>query len=129
MPGVYGIGSSGENALCPQSRLAPIMGAAYTSPVRIIARATLNGFVRKRVEPRFQKVVQDHLNSWHAMVSRAAWKGPAELKEQFGSASIVSAERVVFNIKGNDYRLVTAVDYRHGIVLILWLGPHREYDR
>ena len=91
------------------------MGAEYTDPVRIIARGTLNGFVRNRVEHRLQKVVKEQLDSWHAVVSRAAWKSPAELKEQFGSASIVSAERVVFNIKGNDFRLVTAVDFRHGM--------------
>lgn len=95
----------------------------------MIARGTLNGFVRNRVERRLQKFVKDHLDSWHAMVLRAAWKNPAELKKQFGAASIVSAERVVFNIKGNEFRLVTAVDYGHGIVLILWLGTHREYDQ
>jgi mRNA interferase HigB len=47
----------------------------------------------------------------------------------YGSASIVGAERVVFNIKGNDYRLVTAIDYRRGIVFIKWLGAHKDYDK
>jgi mRNA interferase HigB len=56
-------------------------------------------------------------------------KNSAELKEQFSSASIVSSERVVFNIKGNDYRLVTAIDYAHSVMLVLWLGTHREYDQ
>jgi mRNA interferase HigB len=97
--------------------------------VRIIARSTLHGFVRNRVERRMQRIVKDQLDSWFAVVSRAAWKNPAELKEQFRSASIVSGERVVFNIKGNELRLVVAVDYGHGIVLILWLGTHREYDQ
>jgi mRNA interferase HigB len=97
--------------------------------VRIIARGTLIGFVRNRVERRLHRIVRDHLDSWYAMVSRAAWKNPGELKKQFRSASIVSAERVVFNIKGNEFRLVVAVDYGHGIVLILWLGTHREYDQ
>ena len=63
------------------------------------------------------------------MVSRAAWKSSAELKQQFRTASIVSSERVVFNIKGNEFRLVVAVDYDHGMVLVLWLGTHSEYDR
>jgi mRNA interferase HigB len=44
-------------------------------------------------------------------------------------ASIVSADRIVFNIKGNDYRLVVAVDFAKGIVWIKWIGTHREYDR
>ena len=64
-----------------------------------------------------------------ALVSRAQWKNSAEMKQQQRSASIVSSERVVFNIKGNEYRLVVAVDYNHGTVLVIWLGTHREYDQ
>jgi len=84
--------------------------------------------VRNRVEPRQQRVVQDQLDAWYALVSRAAWNNSAELKRQHRNASIVSSERVVFNVKGNEFRLVVAVDYGHGFVLILWLGTHREYD-
>lgn len=96
--------------------------------MRIIARGTLNGFVRNRVEPRLQRTVREQLDSWNALVSRAEWKNSAELKQHYWNASIVSSERAVFNIKGNEYRLVVAVDYKHGIVLVLWLGTHREYD-
>lgn len=46
----------------------------------------------------------------------------------YASASIIGAERVVFNIKGNTYRLVAAVDYRRAIVFIKWIGTHKEYD-
>jgi mRNA interferase HigB len=106
-----------------------MMGAAYAEEVRIIARSTLHAFVRNRVESRQQRVVQDQLDAWYNLVSRAAWRTSAELKEQFRTASIVSSERMVFNIKGNEFRLVAAVDYAHGFVLILWLGTHREYDR
>jgi mRNA interferase HigB len=104
-------------------------GAAYPEWVRIISRGTLKGFVRNRVEPRLQRVVREQLDAWFALVSRAAWKNPAELKQSHRNASIVSSERVVFNIKGNEYRLVVAVDYNHGIVLVVWVGTHREYDR
>lgn len=97
--------------------------------MRVIARGTLNGFVRNRVERRLQKTVKDHLDSWYAIVSRAEWKNSADLKRQHRTASIVSAERVVFNIKGNEFRLVVAVDYVCGVVLIVWLGTHREYDQ
>ena len=97
--------------------------------MRIIARGTLNGLVRNRVERKLQRIIKEHLDSWYAVVSRAEWKNSAELKKLFRSASVVSAERVVFNIKGNEFRLVVAVDYGHGIVLILWLGTHREYDQ
>jgi mRNA interferase HigB len=80
------------------------------------------------VEPRQQRVVQDQLDAWYGLVSRAEWRNSAELKETHRTASIVSSDRVVFNIKGNEFRLVVAVDYKHGFVLILWLGTHREYD-
>jgi mRNA interferase HigB len=95
----------------------------------VIARSTLSGFVRNRVEPRLRQVVQDRLDAWFALVSRAEWKNSAELKMQHRTASIVSSDRVVFNIKGNEFRLVAAVDYIHGVVFVLWLGTHREYDR
>ena len=104
-------------------------GAVYSGLVRIISRSTLNGFVRNRVEPRLQRVVGEQLNAWYAMASSAAWKNSAELKREKQTASIVSSERVVFNIKGNEFRLVVAVDYKNGVVLILWLGTHREYDQ
>lgn len=97
--------------------------------MRVIARGTLNLFVRNRVEPRLRPAVKGQLDAWYAEVSRVMWKSSAELKKQFSAASIVSAERVVFNLKGNDYRLVVAVDYRHHIVLIVWIGTHKEYDR
>lgn len=97
--------------------------------MRIIARSTLNGFVENRVESRLRSGVKRHLDAWHAEVAKATWKNPSELKAQFGSASIVSGERVVFNIKGNDYRLVVAINYHYQVLLIIWLGTHKEYDQ
>ncbi len=97
--------------------------------MRIIARGTLHAFVRNRVERRHQRVVGEHLDAWFALASRAEWKSSAEVKAMFRTASIISRERAVFNIKGNDYRLVVAVDYSHGVILILWIGTHAEYDR
>lgn len=81
------------------------------------------------MDARLQAAVKKQLDAWYAEVERATWKNPTELKAHFGSASIVSGERVVFNIKGNDYRLVVAINYHYQIVLILWLGTHQEYDR
>lgn len=96
--------------------------------MRVIARGTLNGFVRNRVHARHKKAVKAHLDAWYAEVAKAAWKSSAELKSHYSSASIVSAERVVFNIKGNDYRLVVAINYDFQVVLIKWLGTHEEYN-
>ncbi len=97
--------------------------------MRVIARGTLNDFVATRVVRSQRAGVKAHLDAWFAEVAKAEWKNSAELKLQYGSASIVSAERVVFNIKGNDYRLVVAINYDYGIVLIKWVGTHREYDK
>jgi mRNA interferase HigB len=97
--------------------------------VRIITRSTLNGFVKNRVDSRLRTSVKNHLDAWYAEAEKASWKGPAELKAQFRSASIISGERVVFNIRGNDYRLVVAINYHYQILLIIWLGTHKEYDK
>ncbi len=105
------------------------MGASYDCRVRVIARGTLNGFVQNRVDARHQKAVKAQLDAWYAEAEKAAWKSSADLKSQYSSASIVSAERVVFNIKGNDYRLVVAISYAFQLVLIKWLGTHKEYDK
>ena len=81
------------------------------------------------MEARFRAGIKKHLDAWYSEVEKASWKDPGELKAQFGSASIVSGERVVFNIKGNDYRLVVAINYHYQILLIIWLGTHKEYDK
>ena len=62
-------------------------------------------------------------------VRKAKWQTASELKEQYRNASIISAKRTVFNIKGNDYRLIVDIEFRLQIVFIVWLGTHPEYDR
>jgi mRNA interferase HigB len=76
-----------------------------------------------------QALVKTHLDSWYEAAAHAQWKNSAEVKAQYASASILNAERVVFNIKGNDYRLIVAIDYHYKILLIKWLGTHKEYDK
>lgn len=97
--------------------------------MRVIARGTLNLFVQNKVEKSAQAAVKSQLDAWYAEAARATWRNSAELKRQYAAASVVSSERVVFNIKGNDYRLVTAISYQFQIVLIIWLGTHKEYDK
>ncbi len=63
------------------------------------------------------------------MLQPSRWSSAADIKRSYATASIVSADRVVFNIKGNDYRLVVAVDYEKSIVWIKWIGTHKDYDR
>ena len=68
------------------------------------------------------------LDAWFAEASKARWSSAADVKRSYATASIVSADRVVFNIKGNDYRLVVAVDFEKSIVWIKWIGTHKDYD-
>ena len=96
--------------------------------VRIIARGTLNNFVRNRVPANQRRSVQGHLNAWYAEAAAAKWKNSADLKQHYSTASILSAERVVFNIKGNQYRLIVAINYIYQVLLIKWVGTRREYD-
>lgn len=90
--------------------------------VRVIALSTLRDFWRKH------PLAQVPLRSWYAEACRATWKSPAEVKQAHRSASFVAGDRVVFNIKGNDYRLIVAIRYRKQIMYICFIGTHREYD-
>ncbi|MFC3705457.1 type II toxin-antitoxin system HigB family toxin [Devosia honganensis] len=96
--------------------------------MRIIARRTLRLFVDSLEGRKDQPAVKAALAAWFDEVSKAQWSGSADVKRLYATASIVSAERVVFNIKGNDYRLVVSVDFEKAIVWIKWIGSHRDYD-
>ena len=69
------------------------------------------------------------LDAWFGEVKKARWASTADVKRLYATASIVSADRIVFNVKGNAYRLVVAVDFEKSIVWIKWIGGHKEYDR
>lgn len=97
--------------------------------MRIIARRTLREFVSTRAGSKERPALKAALDAWFAEVSRARWRNAAEVRRLYATASIVSAERIVFNIKGNAYRLVVAVDFEKSIVWIKWIGTHRDYDR
>jgi mRNA interferase HigB len=97
--------------------------------MRIIARRTLRRFVEARAAHKDQPALKAALDAWFGEVRRASWVSTADVKRLYASASVVSADRIVFNIKGNDYRLVVAIDFEKSIVWIKWLGTHRDYDR
>lgn len=69
------------------------------------------------------------LKTWFHDVERANWKTPADIKAVYQNASFLANNRVVFNIKGNHYRLVVVVVYQHGVVYLRFVGTHEEYDR
>jgi mRNA interferase HigB len=66
--------------------------------------------------------------AWCDEVKKVRWRQPADIKAQYASASILKNRRVVFNLKGNDYRLIVAVAYNTGFVYVKFIGTHAEYD-
>lgn len=91
--------------------------------MRIIARKTLRDFWETYPDE------EQSLRAWFANAQNAEWKSPADVKADYRNASIIANNRVVFNIKGNRYRLVTAVNYPYGIIYIRFVGTHQEYDQ
>ena len=97
--------------------------------MRVIARRTLREYVEARAGHRDQPALKAGLDAWFDEVRRARWASTADVTRLYASASIVSADRVDFNIKGNDYRLVVAIDFEKGIVSFKRIGTHSDYDR
>ncbi len=91
--------------------------------MRVIALKTLKTYWAK------ETIVEQALKSWYAVVVKAEWSNPNELKKQFENASIISNKRVVFNIHGNKYRLIVDIEYSIKQVYIVWIGTHVEYDK
>ena len=69
------------------------------------------------------------LRAWYAIARRAQWRSSTDIKAEYASASVVGGNRVVFNIKGNTYRLIVIAEYRKGRLSIRFVGTHSEYDR
>lgn len=91
--------------------------------MRVIAISTLREFWEQYPQ------AETPLRSWFADACRADWKTPAEIKDAHRNASFVGSNRVVFNIKGNDFRLVVAVHYKRRMMYVRFVGTHAEYDK
>jgi mRNA interferase HigB len=91
--------------------------------MRIIARSTLKEFWLKHPD------AEQPLKGWFDDVARSNWQTPSDIKEIYANASIIANNRVIFNIKGNTYRLVVHVRYDIGIVFIRFIGTHQSYDK
>src|SRR5437879_937426 len=90
--------------------------------MRIIAKKTLKDFWAN--EPAAQAA----LEAWHAEAKNAEWSSPADVKANYGTASILKDGRVVFNICGNKYRLVVWINYEFFTIYVRFVGTHKEYD-
>lgn len=91
--------------------------------MRIIARSTLREFWQKYPDS------EQSLKAWFYDVKSANWQSPSEIKNVYANASIIANNRVVFNIRGNRYRLIVHVRYDIGIVFIRFIGTHQDYDK
>ncbi|MDQ6967971.1 MAG: type II toxin-antitoxin system HigB family toxin [Mariprofundaceae bacterium] len=94
--------------------------------MRVIARSAIREFLNSNSSYADSK---EALEAWYQHTLKADWSTPAELKEQFKSASILQDGRVVFNIVGNKYRLVVWINYAYRVVYIRFIGTHEEYDK
>ncbi len=91
--------------------------------MRIVAITTLQAFWEKHPDAKAP------LQAWYALASRVGWKSPIDIKAAYRNASFIANDRVVFNIKGNDYRLVVPVRYDQGLMFIRFVGSHSQYNK
>ena len=96
---------------------------AIPNQMRIISKKTLRDFWMKHHD------VEEQLKSWFQEASLAEWTAPKQIKKDFPSASFLMNNRVVFNIKGNRYRLIVRVNYDFKTIWIRFIGTHAEYDK
>jgi mRNA interferase HigB len=92
--------------------------------MRIIALSTLRFFYE---QDRYADS-QEPLAQWYHFVKKADWSSPSDVKADFGGASVLRFNRVVFNIGGNKYRLVVKINYAYRVIYIRFIGPHNAYD-
>jgi mRNA interferase HigB len=90
--------------------------------MRVIAIKSLREFWIRHPD------AEQSLKAWFDEASKAGWKTPQDIKRRFATASFLANRRVVFNIKGNDYRLVVSVAYQFEAIYIKFVGTHAEYD-
>lgn len=91
--------------------------------MRVIARKTLKCFYE--VHPD----AEGALKAWYAEAKGAEWRTPQDIRDRYRSADFLAGDRVIFNIRGNRYRLIVEINYSTGIVYIRWFGSHADYDR
>lgn len=93
--------------------------------MRIVKEKTLIEYCR---QSKYRQA-KESVKAWIYEVRFSTWNNANELKAKYGNASIISTKRVVFNIKGNDYRLIVDIEFKLKIVFVVWFGTHKEYDK
>ena len=91
--------------------------------MRIISRKALRLFWERHPD------AEQALRAWYHDAQQASWQSPDNIRQVYATASIIANNRVVFNIRGNNYRLIVAINYPYQIIYIRFVGTHAEYDR
>lgn len=91
--------------------------------MRVFSRKTLIEFWQKHSDS------EQALKAWFSEAEKSQWKSPEQIKQIYPHASILPDNRIVFNIKGNTYRLIVKINYDYGQVFIRFIGTHAEYDK
>jgi mRNA interferase HigB len=90
--------------------------------MRVVGRETLDLFCSRHADAR------KWIANWTADVESSTWTTPQAIKDRYSTASFVGGNTVIFNVKGNDYRLEVTVAFKTGLVVVKWAGTHAEYD-
>ena len=91
--------------------------------MKVVGRKRLAAFCGKHADAR------KWIENWLAEIESASWATPNEVKRRYAAASLLGRNLIIFNVKGNDYRLEVSVAYRTSVVTVIWAGTHAEYDK
>jgi mRNA interferase HigB len=94
----------------------------------VIGTELIEYYLADRTGHKGIKTARSQYQAWLDIVGRAQWRNPEDVKASYPKASILKGSRVVFNIKGNDYRLIARIQYQAGVLAIRFFGTHAKYD-
>lgn len=113
-----------DDSICRNSNCLHFANFYYTFAVmNIIVKRTILFYVAQYPQAKTS------LLTWYQEFSRQGFKNFNELKSVYSSASLVGQGRVIFNIKGNDFRLIVSINFRHQAAYIIWFGTHKDYNK
>jgi mRNA interferase HigB len=95
----------------------------------VIGTEVVERYFRAHTGHKGIRAARGQYDAWLSIASRSQWRNPEDVKAGHPKASILKGGRAVFNIKGNDYRLVVVVQYQAGVLVIRFFGTHAEYDK
>jgi len=94
----------------------------------VIGTEVVEDYLDARAGHKGIKAARSQYDAWLDIVTRSGWRNPEDVKASYPKANILKASRVVFNIKGNDFRLIARIQYQAGVIAIRYFGTHAEYD-